>query len=156
MALMATITAAYAGDADAIFAEALRFDELQAAMKGFATYRGFPPGAVATQGETYVVDIRLWHLFPVTAHTIYVERLDFAARVMQSRERHRGVTHWDHRLSVQPDGDGAEAGRVLWTDEVVIDAGWQTPMIARFAAYTYRYSHRARRALSLTCSIRGA
>jgi hypothetical protein len=144
------ITASYDQDADACFADAIRFDELQDAMRGLATYDGFAPGAVAEAGETYVVDITLFGLFPVTAHTMYVEQLDSAARELQSRERHKGVTAWDHHLSVQPDGNGG----CMWTDTVEIAAGWQTPMVARFAAYTYRYRHRKRNARAIHASVR--
>ena len=119
-------------------------------MKGFATYKGFPPGGIATEGEDVCRRRQALEAVPVTAHTIFVESLDKAGRVLQSRERHRGVSRWDHRLSVQPDDAG---DRVVWTDEVVIDAGWQTPMVARFAAYTYRYRHKARQAIKISSTI---
>lgn len=150
IAAQITIRATYQCDADTCFADALRFDELQDAMRGLASYKGFPAGASARSGETYVVDITLFGLFPVTAHTIFIERLDHANREMQSRERHRGVTAWDHHLSVQPHDNGTSC---VWTDSVVIAAGWQTPMVARFAAYTYRYRHRKRQATAITSSI---
>lgn len=56
---------------------------------------------------------------------MHVERLDRAARIIQSREHNPAIRRRDHRLSVQPDGD-----RVRWTDRIVIDAGWRTPVAA--------------------------
>lgn len=147
MALITTIEATHPGEPDELFAQAMQFDELQDAMKGMAKYRGFPTGGVATEGETYVVDVTLWGLFPVTAHTIDMLRVDHGARVMESHERHKGVSNWDHTLTVGP---GAAPGTSVWVDRVLIEAGWQTPMVARFARYVYCHRHRARQALSLS------
>jgi len=150
MPLIVTVTATHDGDPDAVFAEALQFDELQRAMKGLATYRGFPPGGVPIAGETYVVDVTLWGMFPVTAHTIEVLRVDHAARRLESHETHRGVKNWDHTLTV---ASGPAPGTAIWTDRILIDAGWQTPMVARFARYVYCHRHRARSASSLKTRI---
>lgn len=148
MQYVVDISAEYPGTPDTVFADARRFDDLRAAMRGLATYEGLPSGSVAREGETYVTDIVFWGLLPVTAHTIVIERVDPGARLMQSRERHRGVSRWDHRITVEPRGSGA-----IWRDEVMIEAGWQTPFVARFAAYTYRYRHRSRHALAITSRV---
>jgi NAD(P)-dependent dehydrogenase (short-subunit alcohol dehydrogenase family) len=50
------ITASYDQDADACFADAIRFDELQDAMRGLATYDGFAPGAVAEAAQFLASD----------------------------------------------------------------------------------------------------
>ncbi len=81
----------------------------------------------------------------MTGHVIHVERLDQPARIIQSRESNPSIRRWDHTLSVQPDG-----ARVRWTDSVILDAGWQTFLTARFCAYVYRRRHRHRQALEIT------
>ena len=153
MAWEITIEARYPRDADTVFAEALNFAELREAMRGLATYDGLPEGEV-TEGMTAVVDITLFGIVRNPGHTMHVERLDRAARVIQSREHNRSVSRWDHRLSVQPlpganGGDGC-----LWTDRVVIDAprfAWGT---ALFARYVYARRHRHRGALSISKAMR--
>ncbi len=143
MAAVVKISAFYPGDADAVFAEALRFEELEEAMRGLAAYEGGPTGEVK-EGDAYSIDVTFWGVFKNKGHVIHVEKVDRANRVIQSREHNASVRRWDHNLSVQPDGD-----RVRWTDSIVVDAGWRTPFAARFAAFVYRRRHRHRRALEI-------
>ena len=79
---------------------------------------------------------------------MHVERLDPAARIIQSREHNASVSQWDHTLSVQPDKGGT-----IWTDTILIDAprgAWAT---ARFARFVYKRRHKHRRALAITTHI---
>ena len=140
MALKIEVHAAYDESPDSVFARARAFDDLQTALSAIATYTGLAPGAIAQTGETHVVDIRFWRVFPVTAHTIQIVRVDPDARVIESRESHRGIRRWDHVIEVRPGEDGG----AIWSDQLTIDAGWQTPMVARFCAYVYRHGHRKR------------
>ena len=143
-----TIDARYPRDADTVFAEALQFAELIEAMRGLARYDGLPEG-LAAEGETYLVDVTLFGCLKTPGHTMFVEKLDRSARVLQSREHNRSVTRWDHTLSVQPEGEGC-----LWTDRVVIGAergAWAT---ARFARYVYARRHRHCGAQSITKALR--
>ncbi|MGB0797851.1 MAG: hypothetical protein ACPGRD_00850 [Planktomarina sp.] len=144
MPIQITVTATYPNDADTVFGHAIRFSELADAMRGLATYEGLPQ-APAQQGQTYVVDVTFWKLLKIKGHHIFVETLDFGKRVIQSREHNPNVKHWDHNLSVQPDVDGC-----TWTDAVVIDAGWQTWVTSRFAAFMYKRRHKLRNATTIT------
>jgi hypothetical protein len=143
------IVADYHANPDSVFTSALRFSEMAEAMSGIAVYSGFPASDTAEEGETIVVDVTFWRLFKQRGHTMFVERLDRENRILQSRESGNGIKRWDHTLSVQPHGAMAR-----WTDTVVIDAGWRTSLMARFAAYVYLRRHRHRRAAALTCRIR--
>lgn len=147
-----TVKAVYTGDADQIFDSALKFDELADAMAGFANYDGLPRGEAhqgeAHQGETCQVDVTLRGLIKMQGHVMHVERIDRAARIVQSREHGPQVQRWDHSLSVQPEGN-----RVIWTDRVVIEAGWRTWGTAQFARYVYTRRHRKRAALSLSSRV---
>ncbi len=145
MAIRVEVEATYEGDADAIFAAALDFREMQEAMRGLAVYEGLPDAEVE-EGRTYEVDVTIWHVLRNRGHRMHVERLDRAARVIESRESGGAIRRWDHTLSVQTKGD-----RVRWSDHVIIDAGWQTWPTSRFAGYVYRRRHRHRQALSITC-----
>ncbi|MCB1337892.1 MAG: hypothetical protein KDK10_10750 [Maritimibacter sp.] len=148
MAYEVTIEARYPRDADTVFAEALNFAELREAMRGLARYDGLPDG-VAYEGQSCTVDVTLFGILRNPGHHMHVERLDRAARILQSREHNPSVRRWDHTLSVQPEGTGC-----LWTDRVVIDAdrlAWGT---ARFARFVYTRRHRHRGALSIARTIR--
>lgn len=134
-----TIEAEYSDAAARVFEQARSFDALREAMRGIATYDGFPDGGLLIAGETYQADIRFWRLFPVRAHTIIVERVDPDAGMLVTRESHAGVRQWDHAITIRPAGS-----HCLWTDQIDIDAGWQTPAVARFAAYMYRHRHKGR------------
>ncbi len=148
MAMIVQLKAHYDADPDVVFSAALRFSEMTEAMRGIATYQGLPASDIAAQGDTITVDVTFWGILKQRGHKMFIERLDPEARIIQSRESGNGITRWDHTLSVQPDGR-----RACWTDTIVIEAGWRTPIIARFAAFVYQRRHRHRKALSLSCQI---
>ncbi|MGR3321082.1 MAG: hypothetical protein ACU0DK_04030 [Pseudooceanicola sp.] len=133
-----TTTAIYPEPPDAVFARARDLGDLTRAMTGLAAYEGMPD-KLAEQGDRYEVDVTFWRVLRNPGHVIVVERVDPAARVMQSREHNPNVRRWDHTLTVAPHPEGS-----LWTDRVVIDAGWRTPVVARLCAHVYRHRHRAR------------
>jgi hypothetical protein len=144
-AMIVEITACYNADPDILFRSALRFSEMAEAMAGMATYSGFPDSDTACEGDTVTIDVTFWRMFKQVGHTIFIERLDPEARIIQSRESGNGIRQWDHTLSIQQDGALA-----VWKDVIVIDAGWRTPFIARFAAYIYARRHRHRKPISIT------
>jgi len=143
-----TVTAIYDGDPDVIFAQAIDLTEVQRAMQGLARYEGLPDGPIC-QGETYSVDITLFGVLKTRGHVMHVETLAPDHRLIQSREHNPQVRRWDHTLTVGPTPHGT-----LWTDRVMIDAGWQTALTARFAAYVYTRRHRFRQGRDITCTIR--
>ncbi len=148
MAALVEVTALYDSDPDEVFASALQFDELLDAMSGLAVYEGLPPGTVAEEGKTYTVDVTFWGLIKMKGHVMHVEKLDKANRVLQSRESGNGITRWDHHLSVRPENTCAR-----WVDRIVVEAGWQTPFVARFARFVYTRRHKHRQALEITRQI---
>jgi hypothetical protein len=143
--MIVEIAAHYKAGPDALFRAALRFSEMTDAMAGIATYSGLPASDTACEGDTIVVDVIFWGVFKQKGHVIFIERLDPEERVIQSRETGNGIRRWDHCLSIQQDGAVA-----VWRDLIEIDAGWRTPIIARFAAFVYARRHRHRKAISLT------
>ncbi|WP_371170410.1 hypothetical protein [Aliiroseovarius sp. 2305UL8-7] len=147
MAYRIIVTATYPRDADTVFAEACEFSELVEAMKGIATYKGLPNEAVE-EGKTYVVDVTLFGIIKNPGHTMFAERLDRQARIIQSRESNPSVSRWDHELSVQPRGSGA-----VWTDTVEIDASRGAWFTAQFARFVYTRRHKKRVAETLTSTI---
>jgi hypothetical protein len=146
--MIVEITAHYDANPDALFRSALRFSEMTDAMAGMATYSGLPANDTACEGDAIIVDVTFWGVFKQKGHKMYIERLNPEQRVIQSRESGSGIKRWDHNLSVQPDG-----ALTVWRDVIVIDAGWRTPLLARFAAFVYARRHRHRCAISITRRI---
>jgi hypothetical protein len=91
------------------------------------------------EGATMHFKGYLFGIIPLGTHTIFLERIDAAAREIQSRESEPLVRRWDHLVRVRPSGDR----QVLYSDEILIDAGWLTPFVWLFAQWFYR--HRQRR-----------
>jgi hypothetical protein len=81
----------------------------------------------------------LFGVIPLGTHTIYLERIDAAAGEIQSRESEPLVRRWDHLIRVRPTHDG----QTVYSDEIIIEAGWTTFFVWLFAHYFYR--HRQRR-----------
>jgi hypothetical protein len=147
MATEVIVTAFYPKDPDEVFAEAIQFSEMQEAMHGLATYDGLPDD-ILREGETYVVDVTFLGFLKNKGHTMFLERLDIPNRLVQSRETNPPVIRWDHILTVSPDPQGS-----VWVDRIIIEAGWQTGLMARFARYMYTRRHKHRSALSITRSL---
>lgn len=54
------------------------------------------------------------------------------------------IKRWDHRIAIEPDGDGTSR----YTDTVHIEAGVLTPLIVAFARLFYAHRQRRWRALA--------
>lgn len=80
----------------------------------------------------------LFGVIPLGTHTIFIERIDTAAREIQTRESEPLVRRWDHLVRVRSSGDGQS----LYSDEIIIDAGWVTPFVWLFAYCFYRHRQR--------------
>jgi hypothetical protein len=91
------------------------------------------------QGATVRCQGYLFGIIPLGIHTVFLERIDPVAREIQSRESESLVRRWDHLIRVRPAGEG----RTLYSDEIVIEAGWLTAFVWLFAQWFYR--HRQRR-----------
>ncbi|SFI59488.1 SRPBCC family protein [Jannaschia pohangensis] len=147
MAKTIMVEATYPRDADTVFRSALDLSEMKKAMAQIARYDGLPDQRVA-EGDRYVVDVTFFGLMKVRGHVMEVVRLDPAKRLLQSREHSPSVSRWDLRLTVEENGEGA-----LWRDWIEVEAGWKTPLVARFCSYVYSHRHKARRAQSVTAAI---
>ncbi len=90
-------------------------------------------------GETIFIRSFLFGVIPLGIRSIVFDSIDAPARVIQSRESDPLVQKWDHRVSVTAMGDH----QCRYRDEVEIDAGWLTPLVAWFARRLYH--HRQRR-----------
>jgi hypothetical protein len=87
------------------------------------------------EGATVRCRSYLFGVIPLGTRTILLERIDPAAREIQSRESDPLIRRWDHLIRIGPAGDG----RTRYSDEVIIEAGWATFCVWLFAQWFYRH-----------------
>lgn len=94
--------------------------------------------ALIRQGERASGWLMLFHLIPVSRHTIHVVEVDEATRTLRTREHGGPLTMWNHTLHVEPAGPG----HCRYSDTVEIEAGRLTGAAAVVAVWLYRYRQR--------------
>jgi hypothetical protein len=102
------------------------------------------------EGATIRCRSYLFGVVPLGVRTIFLERIDQAAREIQSRENDPLVRRWDHLITVA----AADGGRTLYRDMVEIEAGLLTLPVWLFASGFYR--HRQMRWRRLAKRLAGA
>lgn len=93
----------------------------------------------------YKVRCRLFGLVPVGEQWINISTVEAGPDRYVLRDDGRGdlAARWDHRITIRPlPGD-----RCRYTDEVEVEAGRLTPLVAAFAWMFYRHRQRRWRAL---------
>ena len=90
-------------------------------------------------GESLDCRSYLLGMIPLGRRHLHFERIDDGAREIQSRESDPLVARWDHLIRITPLGPN----RCLYRDEIVIEAGCRTGIVAWFAERLYR--HRQKR-----------
>lgn len=86
----------------------------------------------------------LFHLIPLSKHTIEVVRVDHETMTIETEEHGGMLRRWRHALHVEP----LDATRSRYRDTVDIDAGPFTGVVARAAVGIYRYRQRRWRRLA--------
>jgi hypothetical protein len=89
-------------------------------------------------GDTAKLSLTAYGIFPLGKHDIHLELIDAERYTIQSRERGRIVSIWDHLITLEAAGTGT-----IYTDEVVVYAGRLSGFVAWWATHLYR--HRQRR-----------
>ena len=141
------VEAVHARDPDDLFEEASDMAGLQHAMAGLARYSGLPRRRIA-EGDVFDVTITIWGWLRVRDHHIRVQRLDRAARILESTESNPRVRRWDHHLGIEPHPDGA-----AWRDRITLETWPGEWLTAQFCRHVYEYRHRHRQALSIRSQI---
>lgn len=128
----------YAHPPYAVWAVATDLDCLKDAVRGLLTFKGMPSGAIE-EGQVLDVTVSLFGVLPAQPYRMEILTCDAQKMCFVSREQGMGVEHWQHSLRIVPHADGAEL-----IDEIEIEAGWRTPIIAAWARYMYRRRHKPR------------
>ena len=85
----------------------------------------------------------LFHVIPLSRHTIELVEMNAATRTLRSREHGGFLRVWNHTLQVEPTG----ADTCRYRDSVDLDAGPLTGPVAVVARWIYRYRQRRWRRL---------
>ncbi len=106
---------------------------------GFVPARGDELTGQWRVGCTYRLKLYFLKLIPLGWHTIRLLKMDKKTNTISSQESGLLAQVWNHNISFRE----VASGKVSYTDEIEIQAGWLTPAIWLFAHLFYR--HRQRR-----------
>jgi hypothetical protein len=101
----------------------------------FKRQGGAPLPDLWREGDSINFNLFGLGFIPLGPHTVNIERINAAARVIQSREGGRMAEVWLHYIAVE-DYPG---GHALYTDEIDIYAGPLTGVVVCFAQFFYEY-----------------
>lgn len=90
-------------------------------------------------GKTYELKLYLLNIIPIGHHRIKITTIDRDSNLIVSKESGTLASEWNHTIRFTQ----GEQGKLSYTDEIEIKAGWLTTAIWIFAHIFYR--HRQRR-----------
>lgn len=128
----------YAHPPEQVWRVATDLDCLKEAVKGLLSFEGLPSGAIH-KGQVIDVKVSMFGILPAQPYRMTLTEFDDAGFMFVSQEQGMGVERWQHTLRVLPQAQGAEL-----IDEIEIEAGWRTPMIAAWARFMYKRRHQPR------------
>lgn len=94
--------------------------------------------AAMREGESGTGWLLLFHLIPLSRHTIHLVEINPDTKTLRSHEHGGMLRSWNHALRVEAVSPRA----CRYSDIVEIDAGALTPVVARLAILLYRYRQR--------------
>lgn len=95
------------------------------------------------EGEAGTGWLLLFHVIPLSHHTIELVEVDETTRTLRSREHGGMLRVWNHTLHVEPVDDHT----CRYRDTVELDAGILTAAVAAVGVRIYRYRQRRWRKL---------
>lgn len=113
---------------------------LRKVMKGYMSYRGQLPERWEVGQE---IDIRpkfakgFLSYLPAGKHIVVVKQVDPSRFLIETEESGGVIKSWNHFMKIKP----VDEFCCHYTDEVLIDAGWATGIVASLAEDMYRYRH---------------
>jgi hypothetical protein len=103
----------------------------------------------------WLVSMRLFGVLPLGRQVISVsiEAADGPEWVLRDNGHGALARRWDHRITIAPAGTDE---RTAYRDEVIVEAGWLTPVVAGFARLFYAHRQRRWHALIAADALPGA
>ena len=143
MAQVVRLVHRYDAPPDRVWASAVDLADLRAVCAGLVTFDDrVPRTGRIRQGDVFETAARLFGRLPAQEYRMEVAELSDEAMTFRSEESGAGVERWSHRLRVVPDGTGARL-----EEEITLEAGALTPLMALWARLLYGVRGRRRRAL---------
>lgn len=128
--------------AETAFALAQKPATFSYVVRGLFRVSGLPERADFGEGDE--LSGRIWWLGAIPSWRHHLRLVHVGPNELYTNERGGPVRVWNHRLTFTPLGDA----RCRYTDEIELDAGWQTPFVWLFAQLAFRYRQRRWRALA--------
>lgn len=128
----------YSFPAEQVWAIATDLDHLRTVTNGLLTFRDMPSGRIH-EGQHLKVQVSLFGKLPYQPYEMTVVTCDQANMSFQSEEVGAGVKSWRHALIVVPTKSGSRI-----EEEITIDAGITTWILAAWARFLYRKRHAPR------------
>lgn len=126
---------------DEVWRVALDWQALATMSAGSVTYQGLPEGTI-TEGQVADFQTSAFGVMPWSDYQVKAVEVDPAARRFVTMENGNGVKLWRHVMTIEETPTGA-----LQTDEIEIDAGGMTWLIATLAKRMYAKRDAPRRKL---------
>lgn len=141
MSARVRVVSDYSVPADTLWAITKDLDALVEMNARMVRMEGMPSGDMYA-GQQIDIQVSLFGVLPPQPYGITIIEVDDIYRQFRSTEEGSGVKTWNHLGRVEETETGS---RLI--DEIEIDAGWKTPLVAGWAKLLYRARHRPRLAL---------
>lgn len=134
MAVEVFIKGYYAAHADILFDQATRLPE-----KNGETHHATDRILRLEQGHVYSADTFSYGAHRLRMVRVRIDRICPSLKILESTECNSLARCWRHKLHIKQTQAGA-----IWMDQLIIDAGLLTPILARYVAYIHQKRHQAR------------
>jgi ligand-binding SRPBCC domain-containing protein len=128
----------FPASADEVWELLQRLETLLYITRGMVSMEPVEVPDQVREGAVIRLKIKVLNAPPAMDYEMRFVRVDPAAHVMLTNEHGGVIRHWVHRITVEQ----LSAGRCLYTDQIDIDAGLMTPLVAGFARVFYRIRQR--------------
>ncbi len=134
-------TSAFPASKDVVFEKLKQLSTLQYIAAHYASFEPVDQRVSSwAVGSTSSYRFRLFGIIPLGIHTIRIEQFDRDS--VRSREGNAHVPVWNHTIRLMEKGN-----KTIYTDEVVIEAGWKTVFVWLWAKAFY--AHRQKKWIKL-------
>jgi hypothetical protein len=138
------VSSVFAATEDRIWELIQKTDTLRYIAAPYAYFTSFGPSIpLWTKGATANFRLRIFGFIPLGIHHISVVEFDRSAGKIYTKESNPAIPVWNHLIRIEPSG----GCKIRYSDEVEIDAGWKTGLVAVWSKCFYKHRQKRWRAL---------
>lgn len=144
--MLARISTVFDTTPDRLWDEVTKPDSLRFVSAPILSFQPLKPGELDAPwviGKTYQLKLTFLNFIPLGRHDIEIVKIDRESNTIVSNEGSALAPVWNHIIHFRQVGEG----KIRYTDEIEIQAGWRTPFIWAFAHLFYRHRQRRWRTL---------